>query len=133
MSKENEIIAFIDNVGRVIVGRLGKDTKTTMNVINPAVVNINVQEHTNQIAVQLLPFFFREFISAESKDKGVTWTFDKNSIVTSPDLELEDNIKTQYKSIFEDAPAPPAAEPVEGELAPATAGSEPEVVKLFDE
>tara|TARA_Y100000310_G_C20301583_1_gene632061 strand:+ start:135 stop:545 length:411 start_codon:yes stop_codon:yes gene_type:complete len=136
MSKEKEIVAFVDGVGRVIVGRLASSTKTAIDVVNPAVVNIQIQQNTNQIAVQLLPFFFREFIAPAVKDKGVTWTFQKTNIVMSPDLELEDNIQTQYKGIFEapegaEVPSTPGTVTLPSEDVKGSA--EPEVVKLFDE
>ena len=139
MSKEKEITAFIDHVGRAVVGRLVKSTKDTIHVDNPAVVNINVQQENNQIAVQLLPYFFREFISQDAKDGNTTWVFEKKSIVTSTNLCLNDNLVSQYKGIF-DAPI--------GQLQPGTALGEspqevtdvpdedvvePEVVKLFDD
>ena len=134
MSKEKEIVAFVDGVGRVIVGREAATTKTTIDIENPAVVNIQVQQNTNQIAVQLLPFFFREFIAPSVKDKGVTWTFQKANIVMSPDLELEDNIQTQYKGIFEAPEAQDPTTPGTVSLPEDVKGSpEPEVVKLFDE
>ena len=133
MSKDNKITAFIDHVGRAVVGRLVKETKDVLEVDNPAVVNINVQQENNQIAVQLLPYFFREFISPDTEDGKTTWTFQKNNTVTSSNLELNDNLVSQYKGIFE-APVgelqagPPVVPPTSEEDV-----AEPEVIKLFDD
>lgn len=131
-----DITAFIDSVGRVVVGRITKQTSDEVTVLNPGVVNIQVQPDNNQLAVQLLPFFFQEFTSQKSKTDGVHWTFTRQSIVLSDDIELDDNIKQQYASIFEGAAPAAPAEPVEKELVTAGGPSKenaPEVVKLFDE
>ena len=140
MSKDKEITAFIDHVGRTVVGRLVKDTKDSIQVVNPAVVNINVQQENNQIAVQLLPYFFREFISPDAEG-NTTWSFRKDNIVTSVDIDINENLISQYMGIFEAPvgqlqagpgsgnPPPPATDDdvTDGDV------TEPEVVKLFDE
>ena len=140
--KKPDISAFIDSVGRVVIGRITKQTSDELTVLNPGVVNIQVQPDNNQLAVQLLPFFFQEFTSDNSKKNGVHWTFKRTNVVLSEDIELDDNIKQQYASIFEGAAAPaapvapPAAPPAEPAPEPALAGAtggSPEVVKLFDE
>ena len=115
MSKIN---AFVDNVGRVIVGEVVANTTKELTVKEPAVVNVQVNQENGQISVQLLPFIFREFVKQESRDEGVEWTFTKNTLVTSQNLELDDAIINQYKSIFKPEPATQA---------------EPETVKLFDD
>ena len=56
-----DVTAFIDAVGRVVIGRITNVTSTEIEVLNPGVVNIQVQQDNNQLAVQLLPFFFQEF------------------------------------------------------------------------
>ena len=113
-----KLVAIVDSVGRVILGRHDEksSTKTTTAIKNPAVVNIQVGQQSGQISVQLIPFIFREFVKADLREKGVTWEFNKASITTSSDLVLEDNIVEQYEKIFE-APPPPedTAEPVEAE------------------
>lgn len=122
-----KIVAIVDSVGRVILGRHDEksSTKTTTAIKNPAVVNIQVDQQSGQISVQLIPFIFREFVKADLRDEGVTWTFNSTNIVTSNDLVLEDNIVDQYEKIFE---APPAAAAVAD--APVV---EAEAVQVFDE
>jgi hypothetical protein len=129
-----EVTAFIDSVGRVVIGRITKQTSDVITVLNPGVVNIQVQQDNNQLAVQLLPFFFQEFTSENSKKNGVHWTFNANSVVLSEDIELDDNIKQQYASIFEGTPSAAAA-PIPGTPAttPGKSENSAEVVKLFDE
>jgi len=115
MSKIN---AFVDNVGRVIVGEVVANTTKELTIKEPAVVNVQVNQENGQISVQLLPFIFREFVKQESRDEGVEWTFTKNTLVTSQNLELDDAIINQYKSIFKPEPVKQA---------------ETETVKLFDD
>lgn len=126
----SEIISFVDNVGRVIVGQKEKSNdKTLLSVKEPAVVNVQVNQQNGQISVQLLPFIFREFVKQKSRDEGVVWKFNKNQIVTSDNLELEDAIVKQYESIFSQPVA--SAQPVTPEQQ--AQAEKPEVVKLFDE
>lgn len=117
-----KLTAIVDSVGRVILGRhdVQASTKSLLNVRNPAVVNIQVDQQSGQISVQLIPYIFREFIKAEKRDEGVSWNFQKSNIVISDDLNLEDNIIAQYVKIFEtpieqveEVSEPISAEPVE--------------------
>ena len=114
-----KLVAIVDSVGRVILGRQDSksSTKNTTAIKNPAVVNIQVDQQSGQISVQLIPFIFREFVKADLRADGVTWNFNTANIVTSNDLVLEDNIVDQYEKIFE-APEPEvqsASEPLEAE------------------
>lgn len=126
MSNKNkaDINILVDSVGRTIVGKIN-ETKTSVDVENPTVVNIEVKQETGQIAVQLIPYIFKEFVSANNRDKPVTWSFPKNLVVVNKDLEVDNQLIQQYENVFN---PPPAAAPA----APAPA-AEPEVVKLFDE
>ena len=120
-----KLIAIVDSVGRVILGRHDQagSNKNVTNLKNPAVVNIQVNQESGQISVQLIPYIFREFVSESQRDEGVTWSFQKNNITTSPDLALEDSIVEQYARIFETPTE--AATPVED--------AEVEPVELFDD
>ena len=119
------LIAIVDSVGRVILGRedVNKSSETAINLKNPAVVNIQVNQESGQISVQLIPFIFREFVRQDLREEGVSWTFQRSGITTSDDLALEPTIVDQYARIFE------GAEPVE---APSEAPSA-KPVELFDE
>lgn len=126
-----KLIAIVDSVGRVILGRHDESNsnKNVTNLKNPAVVNIQVNQESGQISVQLIPYIFREFISSNQRESGVSWNFQNNSITTSPDLELEENIVGQYSRIFE---APEVTDVVDAEVSPA-ANTPAEPVDLFDE
>ena len=117
----SNIKAFVDSVGRVIVGDHVGTIDNVMKIKEPAVVNVQVSQENGQISVQLLPFIFREFVKAESRKDGVVWNFNLDNTVTSDNIELDDPIIQQYKNIFNKPVAAPEKK------------SEPEVVKLFDE
>ena len=124
MSK-SKIISFVDHVGRVIIGEHIKTKNGVHDIKEPAVVNVQVSQENGQISVQLLPYIFREFISAKTRESGAVWQFKDESVVLSSNLELDDAIMNQYKNIFQQPVAKPA-QPVED-------APEPEVIKLFDE
>lgn len=129
----SKITSFVDNVGRVIVGQTtDSKSKQYLEIKEPAVVNVQVNQQSGQISVQLLPFIFREFVKESVREEGVVWKFNRDTVVTSDNLELEDAIVTQYKNIFKQPVAPASPAPVESQPAAETS-SEPEVVKLFDE
>jgi len=124
MSKN--ITAFVDNVGRVIVGEhIKSKSKDFVEIKEPAVVNVNVNQQNGQISVQLLPFIFREFVKQEARDEGVIWKFRTDNVTTSDNLVLDDAIITQYNNIFTKPVGNADSKPAEP--------SEPEVVKLFDD
>lgn len=122
----DNITTFVDSVGRVVVGQKVKSKdKKLLQIKEPAVVNVQVNQQSGQISVQLLPFVFREFVKAEVRDKGVIWDFNRDNIVTSDNVELDDAIVKQYENIF--------TKPVGAAAPNAPAAPEPEVVKLFDD
>ena len=125
----SKIVAFVDSVGRTILGELQDEKKSSeyLNVKNPAIVNVQVVQNSGQIQIQLLPFVFREFIKADTRDNGNVWRFNKSNTVFCDDLELEDNIIQQYDNIF-NAPAATAVP-----QSPVSDGGEPDVIKLFDD
>lgn len=117
------LIAIVDSVGRVILGRHDEKSsnKTALSLRNPAVVNIQVNQESGQISVQLIPYIFREFVRQDKREEGVSWSFQKSAITVSNDLELEPTIIDQYARIFE----------VQQEVESVEPSSEP--VELFDE
>jgi len=130
MSETKQVSVLIDSVGRTIVGPM-KETDNAIEVENPAIVNIEVRQDTGQIAVQLIPYIFREFVDMSLRTKTVTWSFPKNTVVTRPDLEVDSALQKQYENVFSQPggqltqnpqPAPEQSEQ-----------KEPELVKLFDE
>ena len=122
----NKVISFVDSVGRVIVGREAqeKNTDSKLAIANPSVVNINVNQESGNISVQLLPYIFREFISAETRFESHVWFFNKDQITTAESFDIDPSVENQYIKIFETIPTP-------GENA--AVGQAEETVELFDE
>ncbi len=120
----DKVISFVDSVGRVIVAREASDKSTDnkLAVTNPSVVNINVNQESGQITVQLLPYIFREFIVKEKRFDKHVWFFNKCQITSSEDIEIDEAVVNQYIGIFETVPAPAEEQPAEGET-----------VELFDD
>jgi hypothetical protein len=114
MSNTNkELIVFLDNIGRTIIGRVSKQTTDTISIENPALVHIQPNQQTNQIQLQLLPLFFREFQS--NKTEPTTWNYKVSNVTLSDKIEFSPQFAAQYDQIF------------------GYAQKDPEVVKLFDE
>ena len=114
---DNNIIVFLDNIGRTILGKKDAETPTTVSVINPAIVHVQPNPQNNQLQLQLLPLFFREFLAEKSEQ--TVWHFHKSNITESNSTEYAPQFLAQYAQLF-GAPRPPQ-------------DSAPEVVRLFDE
>ena len=127
MSKTLNVTTFVDHIGRVILGEVVSDTKDTLKIKNPAIVHIGQNQQTNQIQVQTIPYFFREFVAASAQKQGTTWNFSKDKIVTG-EVELDARLIEQYEKLFTStvmsAPAPQQR---------TAAADKAEVIKLFDE
>ena len=135
-AKQTKLVPFVDNVGRIIIGRVEPKsptkTATSLQVKNPAIVNIQMQDD-GQVSVQLIPYMFREFMTEESQE-STTWEFKLDTITFSKDVNLDDRINEQYRQIFELTEEEKAnlITKMQSE-APATEGSAAETVKLFDD
>lgn len=112
-------IIFLDTIGRTIIGVPVNDNAEDISIENPALVHVQANSQTNQLQLQLLPLFFKEFLS--NRDSSTVWTYKKANITVSQPVELSPQFVQQYYQIFQ------------GISQPATQPSEPEVVKLFDE
>lgn len=113
----NNLIVFLDSIGRTIIGKLSKETETILSVENPALVHIQANPNNSQLQLQILPLFFREF--QEDKNAPTVWNYKKSAITTSEPISFPPQFLAQYEQLFA-----PVAPPVQ---------REPEVVKLFDE
>lgn len=119
-NKNSKIVVFLDNIGRIIIGKAVKQDADILSVENPSLVHIQSQPNTNQLQLQLLPLFFREFLV--NKDKPTVWNFKQSNITISNDMDLNPQFLAQYEQAF--GPA--------NERPPQT-DKKPEVVKLFDD
>jgi len=119
MSNQN-IVTFIDHIGRTIIAELVDETKDKLKVKNPAILHVQPTPQ-GQLNVQTIPLYFREFISEKNREAGSTWNFNRASIVEAVDVENDERLLEQYKRLFTAQPAPAAAPQPE------------KVIKLFDE
>lgn len=116
-NREN-LVAFIDQAGRTGFGERvpSLDTETTYAIKNPVVVNV-IQQGSN-MALQLLPAFFREF--SASQEEPIVFNYPKSALALTNGAVFDFKLYGQYEAMF--AP-PPLVQPVH----------DPKVVKLFDE
>jgi len=124
MSEKNHTV-FVDSIGRAILGEVAEGPADQVCVKKPVIIHVQPNQQTGQIAVQLIPYFFKEFNSTED---DTVWKFPVSSVVVSDGLTLNDQLINQYTTIV-NAPAAPAAP----DAPPAGAQNEPGVVKLFDD
>lgn len=111
-------IVYIDNVGRTMFAELVGKTETTLTVKNAAYAQ--VQPNQGNLQVQLIPLFFGELLSEQSrKDTGTQFTYALSNI-TVAGFELDERLEAQYNQVFN--PVAVSAPP---------AGDTP-IVKLFD-
>ena len=108
---------FLDSIGRTLLGVIAKQNETEITVENPALVLIQANPETNQLQLQIIPLFFKEFQS--DRNTSTFWNFKKNNITLSEAIDISPQLLTQYNQLF--AVQPPAKQ------------SEPATVKLFDE
>jgi len=116
MSKNN-LVTFIDHIGRTILATQVSLDKTHLTVKNPAIVHVQPTQQ-GQLNVQTIPLYFREFVGEKARNEGTTWKFNINTIVIGVDIDNDPRLIDQYDRLF---------------AAQATAPSSEPVVKLFDE
>jgi hypothetical protein len=117
--EQSNIKVFLDNIGRTVLGKVVNDTESTLSVENPALVHIQPNPQTNQLQLQILPLFFREFQA--DKSQATVWHFRKSSITVSEDVVFSFQFIAQYEQLFGEAPTAAPEQP------------RSDVVKLFDE
>lgn len=118
MSQQN-LITFIDHIGRTILAEQTEIDKNFLTVKNPAIIHVQPTQN-GQLNVQTIPLYFREFIGEKSRNNGTSWKFSLGSIVIGVDIDNDPRLVDQYNKLF----APVAT--------PASNNGE-QVIKLFDE
>lgn len=121
------LVTFLDAAQRTIIGEGVDSLPGELNVKNPVVVNIIPQYGENgqpngQMALQLLPVYFREF-QGEKKNPAI-FTYQKSQItLINFDGGFDFRLYGQYEHIFNGSAA--EATKSQGTAAP--------VLKLFDD
>tara|TARA_B110000495_G_scaffold123403_1_gene107291 strand:- start:1885 stop:2292 length:408 start_codon:yes stop_codon:yes gene_type:complete len=121
---------LVDAAGRTILGEHEKETKDVITLRNPATLFIQPNQQTGQLAVQLIPFFFREFVIEEQRAVGLAWSFDKKSISYTDEFKLDARLSDQYEKMMtkEANTNPPLVEDLGGAVK-----NTAKEVKLFEE
>ena len=102
--KENQIgniITFMDSIGRTIFAEIDEKRSNAEElwVYNPVVVHTQPNPQTGQMALQLFPVFFREFLA--DKEQKIVWKYNRKNIVeTGESIVFDFKLKAQYASIF---------------------------------
>ena len=87
---------------------------------------ITVQQQQNgQMAVQLFPLFFQEFVTPTNDSRDNFFTYNKSTIAIGSDFQIEPRIIEQYDRIVNPQLVP--NNNIQG------SEQEPENIKLFDE
>ena len=128
MSDEKKLTVFVDTVGRTVVGESLEETAKVLTVKNPAIVHVQPNPQTGQISVQLIPFFFKEFLKDQTKGDTV-WEFLKSNMTVAKDIELDDRLVTQYSNMYSVIQSPGAGVITSDVDTP---GKDAPVIKLFD-
>lgn len=113
----SDIKVYVNHVGQTLLAEEVGTKDNTISLKNPAILHV-VPNQTGQLQVQLIPYFFREFLDQSVRNNGITFSFDKTTLVSS-DAVLEEKIKDQYTRLFASVPAKPS--------------KDPQVIKLFDD
>ena len=120
---DKKYTTFIDNAGRAIFGELYDDKSDTLVVKNPVMITVQ-QGENGQMAVQLFPLFFQEFVQPkEDGSRANFFEYSKGNIAISTNFSIEPRIVEQYEKIVNPVLV----------SANTPTGNEPEVIKLFDD
>jgi len=111
----NNLVVFLDTIGRTIIGKATNETDEILSIENPALVAVQPNTQTGQIQLQILPLFFREFQA--DRAQATVWHFKKANITIADEITFVVQFAAQYEQLF---------------AAPAAPQGSPEVVKLFD-
>ncbi len=120
---DKKYTTFIDNAGRALFAELESETTDNLVAKNPVMITVQ-QGENGQMAVQLFPLFFQEFVQpGEDESRANYFTYSKNNIALGSNFKIEARIAEQYDKIVNPVLVP-AGNPTD---------EEPEVIKLFDE
>ncbi len=123
--EEKNYSTFIDNAGRAVFAEVEADTPEELIVKNPVMITVQ-QGEQGQMAVQLFPLFFQEFVTPDDNESRANYfTYRKSNIAVGTGFSIESRIVEQYEKIVNPTLVPNT--PVAGN------NEEPEVIKLFDE
>jgi hypothetical protein len=124
-TKTTKLITFLDTIGRTILGEVTtSNDETELGVKNPVILQVIQTDQSGRMSVQLLPIFFREFLSDKTGD--YVFHFKKNNITTSDIDALDFRLQAQYEQMFNKNNAFVAPQPQQPD-------NSQSVINLFDE
>ena len=101
---DKKIVSFLDSINRLMFGELIEKNEKELVIKNVVVVNIVPQvnpqtgQPTGQMALQLIPVFFKEF--AAEKDIDVIFRYPLSNIVQIDDMVFDFKMHAQYQQLF---------------------------------
>jgi hypothetical protein len=96
-----EMIVYVDSVGRKFLAVKVSDDDTTLTVKNPVIINA-MPNQEGQMSLQLIPEFFREIL--EDQNQEIVFTYPKDMIVETNITKLAKQIEAQYLTLFKPVP-----------------------------
>mgnify|MGYP003640974756 FL=1 len=122
--EDKKYTTFIDNAGRAVFTEVDNETSEEIVAKNPVMITVQ-QSEQGQMAVQLFPLFFQEFVEpGDNESRANYFTYRKNNIALGSGFTIESRIVDQYEKIVNPMLVPNN---------PTDDNEEPEVIKLFDE
>tara|TARA_R110001632_G_scaffold72040_1_gene166813 strand:+ start:124 stop:495 length:372 start_codon:yes stop_codon:yes gene_type:complete len=122
--EDKKYTTFIDNAGRAVFTEVDNETSEEIVAKNPVMITVQ-QGEQGQMAVQLFPLFFQEFVNPDKDESRANYfTYRKSNIAVGSGFDIEPRIVDQYEKIVNPNLVPNN---------PPSDSEEPEVIKLFDE
>ena len=122
--EDKKYTTFIDNAGRAVFTEVDNETSEEIVAKNPVMITVQ-QGENGQMAVQLFPLFFQEFVNPDKDESRANYfTYRKSNIAVGSGFDIEPRIVDQYEKIVNPNLVPNN---------PPSDSEEPEVIKLFDE
>ena len=120
---EIKLTTILDVLGRTIIGEKD-ETKSNDSILalkNPAIIHIVPDPAANQLRLQILPLFFKDFLA--DKEANTLWYYRKANITESEEIVYDFKVTAQYQQIFNPSPI----------IIPKPASNDAPVIKLFDD
>jgi hypothetical protein len=98
----SKIKLIFDNNNSIYIGAVLSETQEYYLISNPAQIFYNVNPESKEVEINIIPVCFPEVLSAESKEKGTKWTYQKSNskFVSVDDITLDSRVLSYYLSIF---------------------------------
>lgn len=131
-NQNNSISVFFDSMGRTIIGTIVNTTPTHITVQGPAILHAGLN-NDGKIQVNLIPAFFREFLSDWNAPVMFDYRID-NIVQDSGGIQLDTSLVKQYESMWGNRPPREDVRKIAREVVPAaTEVKQVEKLDLFED